>query len=78
MTLAGATAYGSAYFGQGLGAIFMDGVDCSGSETGLSLCPHTHNHSCDHSADASVICQPCKYILMPLTYFNFTTGFTFS
>ena len=54
----GAMAYFRAYFGAGSGDIFLDDVDCIGSETSLLLCT-SHpigTHNCDHSEDASVAC----------------------
>ncbi|XP_054848819.1 deleted in malignant brain tumors 1 protein-like [Eublepharis macularius] len=51
-------APGGAKFGQGSGSIWMDEVNCTGSEDSLSECPATPLavHSCDHSKDASVEC----------------------
>ena len=40
----------------------MDDVLCYGSETTLTHCSHTSNHNCDHSEDASVVCQPCEFV----------------
>ncbi|XP_022082424.1 putative DMBT1-like protein isoform X2 [Acanthaster planci] len=51
------SAPGSADFGQGTGAIVMDDVECTGSESYLSSCYFTRNHNCDHSEDAGVICN---------------------
>lgn len=56
---ANATAKGSAFFGQGTGPIYLDDVNCAGTETGLQFCGHRgYGHSnCDHSEDVSVICK---------------------
>ena len=50
--------YGSAHYGQGTGAILLDDVECSGSESSLFSCRHggVGNHECSHSEDASVRC----------------------
>ncbi|KAM6364604.1 scavenger receptor cysteine-rich domain-containing protein DMBT1-like [Pluvialis apricaria] len=52
------SAYGAAHFGQGLGPIWLDNVQCSGTEGALSEClarPWGVNN-CDHGEDASVVC----------------------
>ena len=53
-----AVAYRYAYFGQGTGPIWLDNVQCTGSETHLVNCT---NHgigigNCAHEEDASVLC----------------------
>ena len=54
----GATAVTRAGFGQGVDPIWLDNVDCTGSEENIDSC--THNawglHNCAHSEDAGVIC----------------------
>uniref|UniRef100_A0A1X7V9G5 SRCR domain-containing protein n=1 Tax=Amphimedon queenslandica TaxID=400682 RepID=A0A1X7V9G5_AMPQE len=51
------TAYNNSHFGQGSGVIVMSNVQCTGSESYLTSCPHTINHNCDHSKDAGVSCE---------------------
>lgn len=45
-------------FGQGTGTIWLDNVDCVGSEGTLIQCPANAfgRHNCDHSEDAGVRC----------------------
>ncbi|KAI4881445.1 hypothetical protein NFI96_022115, partial [Prochilodus magdalenae] len=48
-----------AHFGPGSGPIWMNDVDCSGSESTLKKCQSAlwGKHACDHSKDAGVICS---------------------
>ena len=54
--------YWSARYGQGTGLIWLDGVNCSGTEPSLLFCVHNGvgNHNCNHSEDASVLCEGNK------------------
>ena len=52
--------YPAARFGMGSGPIFLDQLQCSGSEQSLLDCPTITElglHRCDHSMDAGVKCQ---------------------
>ena len=51
-------AVGGAFFGEGSGPIFLDNVDCTGTESNLTQCSHggIGIHNCDHGDDAGVIC----------------------
>lgn len=56
-----AEAVSSARFGQGSGQIWMDDVNCGGSETSLAECSFNGNrfgsNNCVHDEDAGVICH---------------------
>ena len=51
--------FGNAHFGAGTGPIHLDEVDCGGSESRLTECPHSPIVNCtnNHSEDAGVRCQ---------------------
>ena len=54
----GAIAIGRAYFGEGIGPIHLDNLECTGNERELSLCPVQGGvANCQHTEDASVVCQ---------------------
>ena len=49
-----------AFFGQGVGRVWLTNVQCAGSEQRLLSCAASSNgqNSCMHAQDAGVICQP--------------------
>ena len=55
----GPEAHGLAYYGQGQGDIYLENVQCNGSESSLEDCPASELgvHDCYHSEDAGVKCQ---------------------
>ena len=59
----GAIAYDDAHYGEGSGDIFMDDVQCVGTETNIGQCFHVWAgfHNCEHDEDAGVWCSPGLY-----------------
>ncbi|XP_045183623.2 deleted in malignant brain tumors 1 protein-like [Mercenaria mercenaria] len=50
--------YGSSStYGQGSGPIYIDKLDCTGSEKEMNKCTYRVNNSCSHSNDAAVACN---------------------
>ena len=58
INLIAADARTQAFFGRGEGPIFLDDVDCNGTEPQLVDCtyPGVGIHNCFHSEDAGVVC----------------------
>lgn len=55
-------SYDAARYGQGTGKIWLDDVNCSGSELDISECGFSGNiwgsNNCGHREDVSVDCRP--------------------
>ena len=62
----GSVALGDSYFGQGVGIIFFDELDCVGTEDSLASCTHDGiaASNCFHDEDAGVLCQGMVYQLL--------------
>ena len=52
----GAIAHQRATFGQGTGPIYLDNVQCTGSEASIRNCSLLLTHNCIHAEDAGVTC----------------------
>ena len=55
-------AYPRSFFGPGDGPIWLDEVQCGGTENSLFDCSHQEFHDCFHFEDASVVCT-CEFYL---------------
>ena len=55
----------SAFYGQGSGQIWLDNVNCVGTEETIRNCSHSGwgYHNCSHEDDASVNCNAGKHII---------------
>lgn len=56
----------SAYYGMGMGPIWMDNVKCVGNETRLQDCPFKgwNVTDCNHGNDAGVVCKGTLFIYL--------------
>ena len=59
-------AYSYAEFGEGQGKIWLDDVQCVGTESELSNCIHDSfgDHNCQHREDAGVSCSSESLLIM--------------
>ena len=60
-----ALAFRGATFGVGSGPIFLDQVNCIGSEANILQCDMSSPigaHMCDHTQDAGIRCEGRNYI----------------
>ncbi|EOA92759.1 Deleted in malignant brain tumors 1 protein, partial [Anas platyrhynchos] len=53
---------GKAHFGQGHAPIWLDEVNCTGTEGAITECrlEPWGEHNCNHNEDASVVCSVCS------------------
>ena len=55
-----AQAFSNAFYGQGSGPLYLDNVQCSGSELDLFDCPGDTTPSCTQADAAGVRCNPTR------------------
>ena len=65
----------NAYYGQGIGPIWLDDLKCTGVELTIKNCAHTQwgIHNCKHRDDAGIQCSAPskrKFIHTYVCYFN--------
>ena len=53
-----AQAFSNAFFGQGTTPIYLDAVQCSGSEVNIFACPSITTPNCGQADNAGVQCHP--------------------
>ena len=53
------TVRDSAYYGQGSGQIWLDELNCTGTESSIENCSHNEwgNKDCSHREDAGIECS---------------------
>ena len=64
-----AQAFSNAFYGQGRGSIYLDNVQCSGSELDLFDCPGDNTPSCTQADAAGVRCNPTRTKCSILLYY---------
>ena len=54
----------NAFYGKGIGQIWLDGLNCVGTEQTIRMCSHRgwRNKNCGHQNDASVKCTSGTYV----------------
>ena len=65
-----------AYFGAGNGSVWLDNVNCKGSESSLLNCKHrpVGDNNCAHTEDVSVICFDNGKITFQCRYTHFNNS----
>ena len=62
------TYYRNAYYGEGSGPIWLNYIQCRGTENNLLQCPRRYDignpYGCSHSKDVSIVCPGIDTILL--------------
>ena len=76
----GAIAYQGGHFASGSGSIFLDNVECYGTESSLLDCNHNAigNNYCSHYDDAGVTCLSISVSCFSLSLLSKMLFFSFS
>ena len=66
----GAIGLHVAFFGEGVGIIFVDDAECIGNETSILDCSHLGigTSNCFHNEDVSVLCQGKAVLMIIILY----------
>ena len=60
----------SAHYGEGIGSIWLDNMQCVGNESDIFTCVHDGigYHNCKHDEDASVECSGTLIFVLDLLF----------
>ena len=65
-----------ASFGEGTGIVWLDDLQCDGTESSLLFCSHSGIavHNCEHDEDAGVVCSSMYLytIILPFHFHSFS------
>ena len=63
----------SAFYGKGTGQVWLDNLECVGTEKTIGNCSHSGwGSSCSHGEDAGVKCVSGSYILLLILFYTYS------